>query len=385
MSDIITYDKNTGVEIATKDEIVTKLKEITTQAFGEDVVLEDTCPEGIVINGLATIIYNLAEQTQTMYNLIDITNAEGVILDTIGNLRNTYRKSNTASVIKVTFDKDINLTTLEQIKIKDESNLYYYSNSITTLKASEELELTCSTKGEITEPTSLTILNNSLLDYTATLTSFNNGTDTEQDIFFRNRIINSVSYNGQSVKENLITQLLLLNFAYQVKIYVNDTDTNLDTKLGSSITPAHILVMIRKNNETFDADSLCKTIHDYKGIGTICSDISGVTTKGIGDYTNITYYLVKENTSPKINITILKGDSYNTNTTTTIKSKVIEYVNSLEIGENILSGNIIKYLFQTSGTEYYAQAVTIDSKTEYINKDTYFNLSNSNITITEVD
>lgn len=385
MSEIISYDKDTGLEIATKDEVVSKLKEITTQAFGDDIVLEDTYPEGIVINGLATIIYDLLEQTQSIYNLLDITNAEGVILDTIGNLRNTYRKSSTAAVIKVSFDKDINLSTAEQIKIKDSSNLYYYSNSITTLTAGVELDLTCSTKGEITEPTELNILNNSLLDYKATIKSFNNGTNDEQDIFFRNRIINSVSYNGQSVKENLITQLLLLNFVYQVKIYVNDTDTNLDTKLGSSITPAHILVMIRKNNETFDADSLCQVIHDYKGIGTICSDISGITTKGTGDYTNITYYIVKENTSPKINITILKGDSYNTSTNDTIKSKVVEYVNSLEIGENILSGNIIKHLFQTSETEYYAQAVTIDSKTEYVNKDTYFNLSSSNITITEVE
>lgn len=386
---IISFDKTTGLSIASKQEVIDELKKITTEAFGEDIVLDDTYPEGIMINGWATMINVLLQQTQNLYNMLDITNAEGVVLDTIGNIRNTYRKSKTYSTLSVTFSGSYKFTIAEQLNIKDDNNIYYYSTPVS--EVSGTIEFTCSTIGEITEPKTLTLLNN-VENVQISTFKLTNGSDEEQDIFFRNRIINSSAYNALSVKENLITNLLLLsNCVDQVKLYVNDTDSLMSTKFAENIIPtAHILVLIKlvKNSEQ-DNVNIFKTIQNYKGIGTVCTKFeTGTgyegTICGTGEYSNITYYKVPTVYLTNITVVIVKGDQYTAETDTKIKENIITYIKELGIGENVYSGNIIKYLYQSSGSEYYVQLVTInDKEMTYINKDNHLEILANNIIIKE--
>lgn len=390
---IINYNKDLGLSIATKQEVIDELKKITTDAFGEDIILDDTYPEGVLINGVATMLNDILQQTQSIYNMLDITNAEGVALDTLGNIRNTYRKTTSKASLSVSFTGSYTFTTAEEITLKDDNNIYYTSNDPVSILEGT-MEFTCSTEGSVSEPKTLTIINN-VEGVSVGYFKFTDGSDVEQDIFFRNRIISSSAYNALSVKENLITNLLLLSESVdQVKLYVNDTDASISTKFAENIIPtAHILVLIKLTEDSKSTDeNIFKTIQDYKGIGTVCTKFSAGsgyegTISGEGDYSNITYYKVPTIELSKIQISIGKGDQYTSETEGKIKENIVSYIKGLGIGENIYSGNVIKYLYKTSNSEYYVQKVIIGEGTDdkYVNPDAHLEVSSDNIKITVVE
>ena len=300
---LIYYDSETGLHRASEDTIKNSLKAVITDAYG-DVFLDDNYPDGIVINGLTKMISNTFDTVETIYNMLDITNAEGVVLDTIANIRNEHRKVATNSYLYVSITVPETVTFINgTLTLKDESNNYWILSQVDDQGVATDLTITVTppavsaskigrfistSTGVMQMPNILTIASMDASipilpeNISLTISDFISGKNEETDIEFRNRINEYPVFNSVTLKENLSSHLRDLNYIEDVKVYYNNSTLNLIPKGHTQadtdylIPPAKMEVMLKLSdtvNLDTDANKLQEiynVIADYKGLGTIC-------------------------------------------------------------------------------------------------------------------
>ena len=404
---LIYYDSETGLYRADEDEIKTRLKEIVTDAYGE-VYLDDNYPDGIVINGLTDIINTTFNVVESIYNMLDINNAEGVVLDTIANVRNEHRKSATYSYMNV----NLSFPMIQQgqdftfmagtLTLIDESNNYWRLNDdIQVVYDSQSQTVSVvgkfrsSSTGVKSQPSVVSIyaMNENLPvdkdNITLTVVSpFVSGDNQETDIQFRNRVNRYTVFNSVTIKENLSSQLNDLGYLKDEKLYFNNKTINITTKGGFTIPPTYSLVLVKPSKDTdFTSDTdkrqeVFKVIDDYKGLGSLCylsSDTPSPTDPGVipvtdegtfysttsedpEDPTEIipdgqaTFFVPEEVEVGSITVKGVKTTTYDstlvdpddptsdTVSIANIKNLISVYIDSLRIGEDLTVGNLIVFL-----------------------------------------
>lgn len=181
----------------------------------------------------------------------------------------------------------------------------------------------------------------------------------EADEQLRNRAIKSVYSTATSVAESLESALLQLDYIEFAKVIDNPQDTNL-TVGEVTIAPHNIWVLVKvkdgvsidPNDTTTDGakheKEVAEIILHYKslGSGTMNSATKGgpahnpqVTIDGIN-------YEIKFNETGTKNIYVKVGIKLeNTKDKTTIEGKVkeavVDYINSLEIGQDVLMSRVV--------------------------------------------
>lgn len=291
---LIYLDPSTGLFRANKTTIKESLKQAVRDAYG-DVYLDDNYPDGIIINDITGVIDETFSAVQTIYNMLDVNSAEGVVLDTLGGIRNEHRKEATTSKIKSTFI----LTTIPEsftlyagmLTIVDENGNYWdLKNDIEVVDrgggmCAEFAYLENRNPGVVAEPRydGLTVkavqydIPVATEDLIFVVDNFYQGTNEETDLEFRNRINEYTVFNSSTLKENLISELTDLTYLKDVKIYYNNSTQPLTTKGSVYLVPsAQCLVLLRPTDlDLFDTDTdkrkeVDEVIENYKGLGTLC-------------------------------------------------------------------------------------------------------------------
>lgn len=193
----------------------------------------------------------------------------------------------------------------------------------------------------------------------------------EADEQLRNRAIKSVYSTATSVAESLESALLQLDYIEFAKVIDNPQDTNL-TVGEVTIAPHNIWVLVKvkdgvsidPNDTTTDGakheKEVAEIILHYKslGSGTMNSATKGgpahnpqVTIDGIN-------YEIKFNETGTKNIYVKVGIKLeNTKDKTTIEGKVkeavVDYINSLEIGQDVLMSRVVSAISsKNTSTDY---------------------------------
>lgn len=193
----------------------------------------------------------------------------------------------------------------------------------------------------------------------------------EADEQLRDRAIKSVYSTATSVAESLESALLQLDYIEFAKVIDNPQDTNL-TVGEVTIAPHNIWVLVKvkdgvsidPNDTTTDGakheKEVAEIILHYKslGSGTMNSTTKGgpahnpqVTIDGIN-------YEIKFNETGTKNIYVKVGIKLeNTKDKTTIEGKVkeavVDYINSLEIGQDVLMSRVVSAISsKNTSTDY---------------------------------
>ena len=193
----------------------------------------------------------------------------------------------------------------------------------------------------------------------------------EADEQLRNRAIKSVYSTATSVAESLESALLQLDYIEFARVIDNPQDTNL-TVGEVTIAPHNIWVLVKvkdgisidPNDTTTDGakheKEVAEIILHYKslGSGTMNSATKGgpahnpqVTIDGIN-------YEIKFNETGTKNIYVKVGIKLeNTKDKTTIEGKVkeavVDYINSLEIGQDVLMSRVVSAISsKNTSTDY---------------------------------
>lgn len=406
ITDFIRFT-NAGVDIASftqiRDAITTRYKEVYGQDI--DLTVTPTNADGIFVNDLALMVNNILQSIKTMYANLDVNTASGVYLDNLCRLSNIVRKPATPSNVYITVKNIGN----DPITIKKSSDtdgttfvdvsgsewLYEGDDVILNAGTSQSIQVFSSIAGEVEAVAGSIVqaIGNQYLEVNQP-TNANLGNDAETDSELRARRAQSVGATGATVLEALAGALLSITAIRDVKIYNNNTNSNMTALDGTVIGPHSIYVIVRREDGIIVPDStIGQLISDMltPGIGTTEPAVATKKSYNVGrasQYLSLADEIFhwKECvpvTTGTITITLSKFANYSNETAALIQQRVIEYFDALPIGQ-APNQNDVLFTAMTADLTFNGlptYSVTSITGIPTTNADTYFKFSASNIEV----
>lgn len=229
-----------GLTTKTKDEIVTYLNGQFQTAYGADINLEPSSPDGQIIGIIAQLaVDNLDLQTQ-IYNTFNPDNAIGTTLDARAALNGIQRKGGTFTLTNITVvtDRSLSLAGLDTeidnpdgvgYTVQDSSgNKFILAASQVVAGAgtyvyqfrAKDIGAVLTVPNTITTPVTIVLGVVSVNNPTA-LTSL--GIDQEQDSLMKVRRQRSLALSSRGYLEGLLAALLNVNSVTAAFVYENVT------------------------------------------------------------------------------------------------------------------------------------------------------------------
>ena len=423
--DLITIS-NGGIKCAEYYEIVNMLTRRYKEVYGDDINLDITTADGIWIHNIAMLINNILQGYQELYANLSINSSGGVFLDKLCALSNVYRKAGSNSIAKVTIENigvsDIVLDN-RTISCIDKSGRVWSSNKFSQLTLSPndtiDINVICEEVGPIEAQIGdiyqvVDLATNELLSVTQ-LAAAEVGTLQETDSELRARRSQVNSPTAQTVLESLQGALLQLAGVKDCLIINNPNNTDSDPYSDNTVIGPHsIYVIIRgySNLNDLNKQEIGQTLFNKltPGIttqhpgtesgGTWTDPLKGTTAESEvmptilswsdSSYTQTLYWKDAVGDHPAIAIQLQKNAYYSVDEADIIKSKLVDWLNDLQLGTDLLKTDISMKLLEIDPTfkglpTYKIKSITITGANgdgDYINKLTFYNYSTSDITIT---
>jgi len=368
---------------------VTELQKIFVECFGNDFLLDPTLPQGIFITRVAELLYNADMDGVEGFARLNINNASGVYLDIIGGLRNIPRSQGTPQ--KVGLRLTISTNNFIQFSIPQGQAFTSLDGSYTFLNDTTYTVTSANTENVLFA--SFTSLGDSGISIGAKLStdgfsqitdievvSLTPGTEEESDIDYRTRLIRAIPVAINTIE--YVQNLLLADPSVRLVGHnYNDTATTEDT-----LPPYTTEWMVVPESTVNMADAAVANLWKLNIANIILNNkVPGAPTAGNTTVTNATDVFgtkktVKFTIPKKVNlqITATLGTPEQTGRLDMfgiddIRAKMAQYINSLDIGNDVSYSRLIAPLAADKGFD----VLTFTIK----NKATGTTLSNSNFPI----
>ena len=270
----------TGIEVHSAEDVQTKFQEILVDAFGSDLSLDDSTPQGVLIDDLTTEKVLDNAMLLKFFNQFNPETATGVYQDALGSIYGMQRKLATSSVVNcvcigvagtVLLGKASGTPALAQSANGDifeciNGGTIPSSGTITLQFASVET-------GEIPVPANSV---NKIFSSVSGWDSINNpssgvvGTVEESRLDFEKRRKQELARNATGSLSSVYSRVFEIDGVTDVFVAENDKNTS-QTYRGVSLNPHSIYVCV--NGAT--SNELAKAIYDSKSAG---CDTTGTST-----------------------------------------------------------------------------------------------------------
>ena len=394
---------NSGVFIASYNEIVEMLTTRYKEIYGNDINLSSTTADGIFIHNIALLINNILQGVQILSSNLDVDTASGVYLDNLCKLSNIFRKSATNSYVPVKIKNEgANLVELPQVSCVDVSGTIWTSKEGISLDSQDEISLNlyCEQTGEI--PCSMGDLlqvvgiNSNVFLSITQLDSATLGSNSESDADLRSRRNQSNSPLGLTVLQSLVGSLLEQPGVKDCLIYNNIEQTPSKT-VDETVVPYHnIYITLRTDGTENETDIANKIFNGLTpGVLTTESTSSTGTPKsshlypsifGVDDdlYRETIYWKLAKRQCPKIAISLTSQRFLNESILDSVGQQLISWLNELPLNSTITIDDIKMKLSEfdpliNGQRTYIIDSVVINNNaniTSYTNTYSYFNYLN---------
>ena len=293
MAGQITVNEN-GIQVPEASEIKGAFQGVFTSALGTDLNLDDSTPQGALIDDFTT--EKQLDNAQILYlmNQLNPETASGVFQDALGMIYSIQRKPATASIANCictgmagTVLNGINTgnpATAQSVN----GDIFACLNTVTIPASGEtsEIPFVCTETGE--KPVGVNTVN-SIYQKVQGWDSVNNpnggtlGTNVESREAFEERRKESLALNATGSLSAVKAALLNVDGVSDVFVYENDGDDAIADYHGVSLGPHSIYCCI----EGGTADDIGKAIYNSKSAG---CDTNGSSTATYTDsFTGVTY------------------------------------------------------------------------------------------------
>lgn len=320
-----------GIYAPSYAEILEYFQNQARAIFGQDVDIDADTQDGQLIAIFAQAVSDVNAQAIATYNQFNPNTAVGVGLDSAVKTNGIERQEATNSTVDLVLIGQAGTVINNGIATDDNSNNWLLpaqvvipvSGEITVTATAEEvgdIEASANTITQIGTPTlGWQSVNN---PSPATV-----GVAIETDSQLRARQARSTELSSVSLWEGIIASLLNLDGVTRVSGVKNDED-----EISSEGIPGHTVAMIVEGGEV---DEIGKTIFLKKG--------EGVGTYGTTETTYIDSYgfpnVIKFSRPTVVNVfvtlTITPASTYLSTAADEIKSRIADYINGLDIGEDV--------------------------------------------------
>lgn len=330
------YIDDAGLHIPTyqdiKDDLVTEAKKI----FGEDIYLENDSMDYEYISAIALKMYDTLNSIVYAYNSRSPVTAIGSGLDTVVKINGLKRKAASYSTCVVTLTGTPQ-TVIKSGVVQDISGNNWNLPSNITIPEEGEIEVSaiCTVLGSISALVGdINKIATPQLGWISVTNKVNAvlGQPVETDAQLRARQAVSTALPSQTLLEGTIAGIVSVEGVTRQRVYENDTNDSSETEENPYGLPAHSITAVVEGG--LDAD-IAEQIYIRKGVGCLTNGTTEVQVINKYDITTPIRFYRPSYVDVDITVNIKKYAGYIDSVVDNIKNNILNYLNSLGIGDNL--------------------------------------------------
>lgn len=337
-----------------------KLQTAFVKAFGDDFLLDEQLPQGVLIQELAEILYNADMDGIEVLSRLNMNTISGIYLDMVGGLRGVVRILGTPSTITATITSRLSslpYTMPAGTTFTDQQTGESYLLRETTTVTTEEsnVVIVSSTNGTVSSEVSNTMSCEVDNITNVVVVGVAQGSDNETDSDYRVRLLKTATVAAGSV-QSVVGLLLALDCVKTAGVNYNDTAEVVDT-IPAYCTEFMAVPVTGYDLPTFK-ERVAKVIIDNKTLGSPTFGNTTVTDVNDAFGTPRTCNFTIPN---QVSLVIEVDVSAPTTTglldlsdTTELKTQIANYINGLDIGKDVSYSKVLAPLANASGFEVSA-------------------------------
>lgn len=329
-----------------KSEYKASIQNVFREAFGSDFALDDTLPQGVLIDRLAELFYAIDMDGVEAFARLNLNTLGGVMLDVVGNFRGITRvlgqpQTGVAQII-------CNSSNFMPFSIP--AGTVFTTQNGDTFETVNLVTVTAFTATNIDIRYTANGNSSSIVGDTMTVSGFPritnieiislfNGTENESDLAYRRRI--QLSYPAaMGTNEYIISKLYSLPTVESVDVLYNDTDSTDGNNVPAYSTE---FLVAPKDNVTSAAmqvfkDAVAKTILNNKTPGAPTFGNTAVSVQDIFGTTKTVNFTIPTKVDVEIDVLVASPETtgrLDLSNEDTIKEAIVEYINGLAVGKDV--------------------------------------------------
>lgn len=324
-----------GLHVPEYEDIKQRLLDSFRQIFGADLYLGEDTQDYQMIAEFSDCLDDVYSLIIEAYNSRNPNYATGTALDMIIALNGIRRITATYSTVLLTIFGSVGAVIPARSIVQDVAGYQWATNAdaVVGSEGTVAVAATCTVAGAIAAPVgSIT----QIMSPTAGWISVTNeaeavaGQNTETDAELHDRRAKSVANSGVSIVDAIYGNVRALNTVTKVRLYENTGST-----ADANGIPGHSICLCVLGGED---QEIGQTIFDKKSPG--CGTYGNTTVPATDVFGNVNNVSFNRPVAVPLTIAIaLKTFSgYNDGTLETIKTNIVEYIESLNIGDDLNVG-----------------------------------------------
>ncbi|HFL0060181.1 TPA: baseplate J/gp47 family protein [Listeria monocytogenes] len=336
-----------GFKRKTYDELLTDMESKAKELYGEDINLSSHSALGVFLRIIAWFLSLVHELAERVYSSGFISTADGIQLDRLGSNISVLREPAMPAVVTLELTGNPGYTVEEGVQFKTKNDIVFEMVDVVTLDSSgygtgQAISQIYSDKANV-PANSITVV-----------------AEPSEDILTVN---NPAKADGGSEKENDTTYRARIKVAAQASPGppVNGIITALNQVAGVrsvSVIENNSLVPDAYNNPAKSVHIYCLGgIDDEVGEAVFNSVAAGIQTVGeiavnvkdLSGFEHTVYYDQATPLAIYAKITVTVDSKFEGNGSNLIKQAVLDYINSLNMGEMVVHSYIYPELYKIAG------------------------------------
>ena len=329
-----------------KSEYKASIQNVFREAFGSDFALDDTLPQGVLIDRLAELFYAIDMDGVEAFARLNLNTLGGVMLDVVGNFRGITRVLGQPQ----TGVAQITCNSSNFLPFSIPAGTVFTTQSGDTFETVNLVTVTAFTATNIDIRYTANGNSSAIVGDTMTVSGFPritnieivslfNGTENESDLAYRRRI--QLSYPAaMGTNEYIISKLYSLPTVESVDVLYNDTASTDGNNVPAYCTE---FLVAPKDNVTSAAmqvfkDSVGKTILDNKTPGAPTFGNTSVSVQDIFGTTKTVNFTIPTKVEVEIDVVVASPETtgrLDLSNEDTIKEAIAAYINGLAVGKDV--------------------------------------------------
>lgn len=365
---------STGISIPDLNTIRAYLVAKYQAIYGPDVYLDADSPDGQWIDIFATAIHDANAMGGSVYNAFSPSTAQGAGLSSVVKINGIARNVASRSTCDVLIGGTAG-TVISGGIVSDTNSVQWSLPATVTIPVEGQITVTatCQVDGAIAAGVgTLTTIATPTRGW-ATVTNLSvatEGAPVETDAELRIRQRTSTALPSRSIGDGLVGAVLALTGVARAKLYDNDTDLT-----DANGIPPHTITLVVDGG---DATTIAQTILTRKGPG--CGTY-GTTTETVNDAYGMPRIIKfsRPGAVPiNVSVSIKALSGYTSAIGASLISQIVDYINGLDIGEDVYPGRL--YVPANLGSATSASTETYNILSILISRDSD-PVSGANVTI----
>lgn len=367
---------NAGFESKTLDFYKSQLQQVFVKAYGDDFLLDDALPQGVVIQELAEILYAADMDGIEALSRLNLNTATGIYLDLIGNLRGIRRVLGTQANITVEITSIVStlpytIPTNAVFTSYETGEQFSPTEPVYVDSETKVISMAAASRGETSVALNSSMTSSIGNISNVVVTAVSQGAATEEDIHYRNRIINDYIVSNNTV-QNIVNLLTAMDCVKTAGVEYNDTPVE------SGGIPAYctefMAVPVAGYDQSLFRERVAKLILDNKCPGSPTHGAEAVVVNDVFGKPKQVKFTIP--TEKKIEIAVVISTPETTgiidlSNSNSIREAISTYINSLGIGKDVSYARCLGPLAADTGFDIVSFKIRSKGEEEWVENANY--------------